>query len=206
MMDKIVNLFAVKNTGFMVVSRSAFATLLKMIQSHNWVSIYGYLLFDAQFGIGYTSTGQTLKRGELELSIDNFMEFLDCGRSYAYRKLRALEKSGLLQRIDKGNHCFRLPHYEEHCGKMYFQERVLKASDAIARTREECFDEFFGYYHFALNLPERERERARKEWYRLTPDEQEQAMEYIETYSETLPKPEHAKLACNYLKDKTYKG
>lgn len=203
MIDKLKNLYSMKNTGYVVVSRSAFAALLAMIASHNLISAYGWLLYQAQFGIGYTSQGLKLKRGEFQFSIKNFQEFLDSGKTYAYKLFHRLETDGLVECIDKANSHYRLPYYEEHCCNYIHR---TKTPDTPARTREECFDEFFGYYHFALNLPERERERARKEWYRLTPDEQEQAMEYIETYSETLPKPEHAKLACNYLKDKTYKG
>lgn len=204
MNHNLKQIYSIKNTGYVIISRSAFVTLLNMIENHNVISAYGYLLQQAQFGVGYSPHGERLERGELEFSLANFMQYLDCGKTYAYKQLNWLIDNGLLKKMDKRGHRYCLPLYEEHCSNFISRTKAHETTAYV--SAEERFDEFFEYYHFTFDIPHRERERARKEWYRLTPEEREQAMEYLETYRDSLARPEHVKLACNYLKDKTFKN
>ena len=129
-------------------------------------------------------------------------------QNFHYLMLKELKRQGLVVRKDRQSLYF-LPYYEKHCSG-----KSTKTKRNVARIQqpedEDCFqdsdfDTFFEYYHYNLELPKSERMKAWKEWQKLNEEEKEEAMRTVSEYNRSLRKKEHAKLACNYLKDKTYK-
>ena len=56
-----------------------------------------------------------------------------------------------------------------------------------------------------LEVQPAEQEKARREWRKLSLEEREEAIRNVQLYKDTIRKKEHTKLACNYLKDKSWK-
>ena len=207
-MDKLKEYFSTDGDGFLPLSKKALLLLIRQVNNHNGATLYTYLLLKAAYKDDFIVDGMKIDKGRVKLDIEELMEFMKCGRSKVYLMLNELKRQGLVVRKDRQSLYF-LPYYEKHCSG-----KSTKTKRNVARIQqpedEDCFqdsdfDTFFEYYHYNLELPKSERMKAWKEWQKLNEEEKEEAMRNVSEYNRSLRKKEHAKLACNYLKDKTYK-
>lgn len=206
-MTNVNLLFAVDTNGYIGISREALFHLLSQIEHPSNEAIYAYLLAKASYTDGWISHGKILNRGYLEINHEEFMKLTKSKESGMYNILNRLIRLGLLERVEKGKNIYRLPFYDLHCGGNYqstSNNRMMRRRLQYTKTESDDFKEFFEFYHFALDIPPSERIKTWQVWQTLTDEEKELAMCNVTQYAESLRKPEHAKLACNYLKDKSF--
>ena len=206
-MTNIETLFPMDNHGYISISRASFNFLLNQIQNPTKETLYAYLLQKASYKDNWYSNGKRIDRGCIEIDHDEFMRFARTKQSNMYTILNWFINKGLLERVSWGSNIYRITHYEEHCGGLITETNSPskeKRKDKNWNNDEEYFKEFFDFYHYILQIPPTEYMRAKREWKKLQEYEKEEAIKNIEKYAESLRKPEHAKMACNYLKDKSF--
>lgn len=199
------------SSGYICFPRKLIIQLLNDINDYDVTSLYFYMLVNANYSSTSSSNGFIVERGELGMSSSEVMEHTKITRSTGYRMLKKLEKEQLIISISKNHHqYFRLPKYEEHCGRQISHEIQLETNrhqESITGTEEEkrTFEKFFGYYHYLLETTPRDKAKAYREWQNLSPEEREEACNNLEIFSQACKGQKHKKLACNYLKEKSYK-
>lgn len=206
--ESIKKLFDVTSGGYVILSRKAVKHLLECIEGHDKGSFYCHLLIEAHYGEPEpVRGGGIVKRGETCIDVQELMKFTGWKKSKVYEELKLLEKAELLVRInDKSHngHCL-LSRYEEHCGRNVRKEERPHNTALLDNQTEAGFEEFFGYYLFTTKTKGVEKEKARREWRKLSLDEREAALRNVPRYTDAVTKSEHLKMACNYLKDKSFK-
>ena len=192
--------------GYIPIRRDILRLLLEQVEKPTDLTIYVYLLMNANFEDGCIVNGRKLQRGDWLVDLKKLCKFCKKQKSSVYEALTRLIDQGLLCRKEGESGIYRINFYEEHCGCQVSPHKSDHRRTPTASTPEveEAFDEFFGFYHYMLHMPEPERERAHREWLRLTPEERIHAFEGITPYTQSLRTPDHAKLACTYLKDKSF--
>lgn len=198
-------LFDCEAGGYILLSRAMVLSLLKQLPQTGPNELYLFLLLHANFSPTGMPGKQKVKRGELYMSIGQLDRRLPASRSTLYRIVRTLEAAQVLHREKQGNRIlFVLPKYEEHCGKLAGgKERA--AQTAQERESERLFNRFFDYYHYAMGISPRDKEKALREWKRLRPEECECALEHVSAYAEASERQQFKKQAFSYLKDKSFK-
>lgn len=206
-MFRIEDLFYTGDEGFLPLSRAALKYLLSQIKDPTREVVYTYLLLQASYKDQYLKNGKVIGRGCVEIDVEELQKFTKTKRANVYLILRNFIKEGLLEKVS--NSIYRLVYYDKHCaGKPVHSKhkaRFVKPSGPNECYEDPEFNEFYDFYHYALNIPPTERMRAWIEWQKLTEDEKEDAMMNITEYRRNLRKEEYAKMACNYLKDRTFK-
>lgn len=208
MQNKMTNkVFDVTTNGYFILSRKAIQHLMSMIDTHDRVSFYCHLLLEAHYGEPQICTdGITINRGEIRIVPQELIGFTHWKKTKVYEELKLLEEEKLLCRIGKpGKSHYRLPMYEEHCGRAVRKEEHQHPSCLKENQTENSFLGFFQYYHFATGTREVDQEKARREWAKLSIAERDEAWKNVSRYKEAVSKTEHLKLACNYLKDRSFK-
>lgn len=202
---KTADVFNTSN-GYITLSRNFVEQVFNHINEYNKEILYGKLLTNANFRDSCTEKGVMLQRGEIEMRIDRLQEITRWKKTKLYDTIKQLEKEDLLVKLtDKGHGCYMLPMYEEHCGSHVRKEERVHTPGPEENRTESSFMDFFSFYHFLLATPRLEQEKARREWQKLSMDEREEAIRNVERYKNAVQKREHLKLACNYLKDKSFK-
>lgn len=204
LLDSILNF---NENGYMALPRKLAELIINQIPIRSAGTLYFYMLVYANFGDGKTNQGVKLIRGSIYLTPGDIMKLTGWSRSTAHEKIKLLEMSGLIERCTEiSKNLFWLPHYEEHCGKsVRLQEQKTKRDIELGSETEKKFQEFFKYYSFMLEVQPAEQEKAHREWRKLSLEEREEAIRNVQLYKDTIRKKEHTKLACNYLKDKSFK-
>lgn len=204
---KISEVYDVAKQGYVILSRNAIRHLLDLTKEQDGASLYCRLLLEAHYGAPKVISDTTvLRRGEVLMPPAEIAEFTGWKKSKIYDALKELEKEGLLKRLDApGQSHYLLPKYEEHSGRSARKEEHPSATGLKDNKTETSFLAFFDYYHFTTGIPKSDKEKARREWTRLSTAEREEATHNIPRYKATVRKAEYLKLACNYLKDKSFK-
>ncbi len=206
--ETINQLFDVTLRGYVILSRNALEYLLEHIGTHDQNTFYCHLLLEAHFGEPQAINANTcIRRGEVCIDPQELMRFTNWKRSKVYEGLKLLEQADLLIRL-KETSCkghFLLTMYERHCGRALRREEHTPPPTLEESQTEKSFEAFFKYYHFITGTREVDKEKARREWARLSLAEREEAMRNVPHYKDAVPKPEHLKRACSYLKDKSFK-
>ena len=193
--------------GYIVLPRKLAELIIKQLPFRNAGTLYLYMLIHANFGDGKTHQGIKLIRGSINLTPCDIIKLTGWSRSTMNYRIKILESNHLIERCTEiSKNLFWLPHYEEHCGKsVRLQEQKTKRDIELGSETEKKFQEFFKYYSFMLEVQPAEQEKARREWRKLSLEEREEAIRNVQLYKDTIRKKEHTKLACNYLKDKSFK-
>lgn len=206
--DSIKKLFDTTYGGYVILSRNVLKHLLDCISVHDSNSLYCYLLVKAHFGEPEViSENCIIRRGEVRFDLQELTDFTGWKKSKIYDELKRLEKAELLLRINgpaRQSHCL-LTLYEEHCGHSTRKEEHPHNITVRENLTEKTFEEFFGYYLFVTNTKEVDKEKARREWSKLNLADRKEALRNVTRYRDAVAKSEHLKLACNYLKDKSFK-
>ena len=198
--------FDIAGNGYITISRKMANLLADRIGMYDEDLLYCMLLIKANYGDTYVHEDKLLHRGEIIMSPQDLSVLTGWKKTKVYATLNQLKKRQLLENVEgeiQGH--YRLPLYEEHCGRTVRPEERKPAPSAAETQTESAFLRFFEYYHFTTRLPRKERERAHREWKKLSLEEREEALQNVFRYKEATPKSEHLKLACNYLKDKSFK-
>lgn len=206
--DNIKNLFDTTYGGYVILSRNVLEHLLGCISVHDINSLYCYLLLKAHFGEPEViSENCIIRRGEVRFDIQELADLTGWKKSKIYDELKLLEKAELLLRINgparQGHYLLTL--YEEHCGHSARKEEHPHSTTVRENLTEKTFEEFFGYYLFITKTKEVDKEKARREWSKLCLADRKEALQNVTRYRDAVTKSEHLKLACNYLKDKSFK-
>lgn len=187
--------------GYIPINREALEYLLKQIEHPTDEVVYLFMLHQAQFKDGQIIHGIRLKRGDLYLNPHELEKYTKWKKSKIYHYLNRLIRDGFLKKLKWGEPIYHMNYYEEHCGKLITN---FKLKEEKTSPDDTSFEDFYDFYHYALDITPTEKVKARREWNKLTPDEREVAMQHITDYSESIRKREHIKHACNYLRDKTF--
>lgn len=205
--ESIKRLFDVTGGGYVILSRKTLKHLLQCIDMHDSNTLYCYLLIEAHFGEPAEINGNYLiRRGEILINLQELMNFTGWKRSKVYKELKMLEKAELLVRIPDMPHNghYQLLMYEEHCGRSTRKEEHPHHISLQENQTEQSFEEFFEYYLFITKTKEVDKEKARREWNKLSLAERKDALQNVTRYRDAVTKSEHLKQACNYLKDKSF--
>lgn len=200
-------LFSCKSGGYIVIPRQLALHLLRQLKENGPTELYAYMLVNANFATTGQKGGTTIQRGELDMSIEELLKTYNGSRSTLYRTLLELETNEVIIKKKRGNRVFFvLPKYEQHCGRQVRpEERKPIPQTPEESNTEKSFEEFFGYYHFVMHLPSKDKEQARREWKHLSLDEREEALQNVIPYRDASQGQRYRKQAYNYLKDKSFK-
>lgn len=206
-MTFIENLFSTDGEGYLPISRKALIHLIKQIPNPDYKTLYTWMLLEAAFKDDFFVNGIHLAKGCLQLDLNELMKIMKCKRSRAYSIVKSLIDEGLLKK-EKQKDIYRLVHYNKHCSTksdFLVPKRIKLTSPGKKDSFQDSkFDDFFDYYHYELNQVPCERMKTWNEWKKLSDEERELAFANVSKYKISLRKEEHAKYACNYLKDKSY--
>lgn len=198
--------FDIAGNGYITISRKMANLLANGIVMYDEDLLYCMLLIKANYGDTCVQEGKLLHRGEIIMTPQDLSALTSWKKTKVYATLDKLKKRQLLESVEgEIQGCYRLPMYEEHCGRTVRPEERKPVPAAPETETESSFLRFFDYYHFTTRLPRKECERARREWKKLSLEEREEALQNVFRYKEATLKTEHLKLACNYLKDKSFK-
>lgn len=207
-LESIKKLFSVTSGGYVILSRKTIMHLLEYIDAPDRASFYCYLLLEAHFGEPEAICGGgIIRRGEICINSQELMKFTGWKKSKVYEELKLLEKAELLVRINDTPHKghYLLTMYEEHCGHNVRREEHSHNTALQKNQTEMDFEEFFSFYLFVTKTKEVDKEKARREWSKLSLAERREALQNVPRYKDAVSKSEHLKMACNYLKDKSFK-
>ena len=191
--------------GYITFPRAVVKHQFQAISTFDPDNIYCHLLFNANFADGPDADGIYLKRGEINIYITRLAKFTGWGRSALYNLLRKFEQEGLLIPDKEHPHRYLLMMYEEHCGRSVRKEERLHTPAPGETLNKQRFEKFFEFYHFVMHTPQADKESAWKEWQKLSLEEREEAFRNLAAYRDATKGNAHQKLACNYLKSKSFK-
>ena len=166
-----------------------------------------------------------LKRGELECTLSQFMNIFGWTRYKVRAFLQNLEKLKKISfrylGLDNRRRVIRLNDYDRIMRNEMFsdesksprKEEPIKVEvtydengKPVLKTPKKRFHFFWSYYHEVFpEVPQIEFEMARKHWMKMSVDEHFEVLDSIKPFADKLTF-ENKKLACNYLRDKTYKS
>lgn len=148
--------------------------------------------------------GHTLvcERGESLYSIESWADMFRWDKCKAKRFLRKLATDKVIEFLPcPGNITthLRVIDYNLWTGSRYEARQKKKEQEDLR------FREFWDKYHATTRKPKTNRTRAEREWRKLTPQEQELAIEGIEHYFfDTVTDTRYCKQAATYLSDKIF--
>lgn len=203
--NTIKGLFSPMAGGYITFPRAVVKHEFQAIGIYDPDSIYCHLLLNANYADGPDADGIYLKRGEINIYIARLAKITGWGRSALYNLLRSFEKEGLLASDKDHPHRYLLLMYEEHCGRSVRKEERPHTPAPEETQNRERFESFFEFYHFVMHTPQADKESAWKEWQKLSLEERDAAFQNLKTYQNSTKGNAHQKLACNYLKSKSFK-
>ncbi len=179
---------------------------------------------DAKVQIGYNII--ECKRGESLNSLGTWAKFFNWNKSKVRRFFILLQKDNMIrfESVQKSTH-LTVCNYDIYQGERNASETQVKrkrnASETQVNTNNKNnnennennennslggFEFFFNSYYEKIKKPKEQKEKAKREWEKLTQQEQIHAHFQIESYSKTKPQNEHQYLAMckNYLSGKLF--
>lgn len=141
------------------------------------------------------------QRGESAVSLRHWSEFFKWSRSKTTRFFQKLEEEGLIKIIphQKGIFHIRIVNYDFWTGHISPEAREEKKKE-----KSEFFDIFWNKYHETMQKPKQNVARVRREWDKLTKEEQQTAIDRIEEVYYHTNDTRFIPLASTYLKDKAF--
>lgn len=183
--------------GYIRLPRALVNMIFDCIDSCKPCWVYLWMLTKAAYGTISKSNHVILNRGEIELNVIKMTEIFKCSDVYLYRIINQFVKQGLIRK--KNEEVYELPMYDKHCCYIMDKKAFVDQSKL-----QGSFKEFWTVYHRFLNIPETDRYRTERMWAKMSPDEREQALQYIQNYKAYTKGHNYKKSAYNYLKDKMY--
>lgn len=141
------------------------------------------------------------QRGDSVVSLRHWSESFKWSRSKATRFFQKLEKEGLIKIIphQEGIFHIRIVNYDFWTGHISPEAREEKKKE-----KSEFFDIFWNKYHETMQKPKQNVARVRREWDKLTKEEQQTAIDHIEEVYYHTNDTRFIPLASTYLKDKAF--
>ncbi len=190
-------LFHIEEGGYIRLPRKLVDMILDYIACYKPCCLYFWMLVRAAYGPIHSSDGKILAKGEIELNVYEMADAFNCSYAYLYRIINHFIRLGILEKKKRG--IYMLPMYDKHCNCMMDKKAFVDQSKL-----QGSFKEFWTVYHRFLNIPETDRYRTERMWAKMSPDEREQALQYIQNYKAYTKGHNYKKSAYNYLKDKMY--
>lgn len=190
--------------GFIVLSRKLLQEcLLSMEQAVTEPVAFLIILYTSHY-----SYQGTLQRGESALTLDKWSRLFHWSRWATKRYFDKLFEEGeLTERYEGKKRVLRLTRYEELCGKEagHAPRKECRTNPPAPSLTDQEFEYFFGYY-YSVNraLEPSDKDLARKEWGKLSPDERKMAAANVYEYYLTMQDVKHARKAYNYLRHKSF--
>ncbi|WP_455671786.1 hypothetical protein [Phocaeicola sp.] len=199
------SLFDCKSGGYIIISRQAMLYLLKSIKIDSPFNLYVHMLANANYNDKEYPNGNKSLRGELDITTDELGNELHVPHTSIYRMVKELEKNKVVvKKNDRFHPYFLLTMYEEHCGYRVRPEERAAAQAKVSLT-EEDFETFFSFYYHIMEIPPKDKEKARREWSRLSMDDRDEALCNIITYHNASNGQKYMKHAYSYLREKSFK-
>lgn len=193
-----------KYGGFIVLSRQLLREcLLSMEQAVTNPVAFLLILYMSRY-----SYQDTLERGESSFTLDEWSRLFHWSRWATKRYFdKLLEEGELTERYEGKKRILRLTRYEELCGKEagHAPSKECKTEPPAPSLTDEEFERFYEYY-YSVNrtLEPSDKNLARKEWGKLSPNERRMATANVYDYYLTMQDVRHAKKAYNYLRHKSF--
>ena len=138
------------------------------------------------------------ERGESVLSFSHWAEIFGWGRGRTRRFFARMFEEGIIEQLlNQFTTHIRIPDYDLLVGQRKIGGKRNKSGDAL-------FNEFWEKFHDELELPKVNIGRARREWRKLSPAEQELAIRNIGEYHYHHSDPRFCLQAAGYLADKAF--
>lgn len=140
------------------------------------------------------------QRGESLISYRHWSEILGWTRPRTTRFIQRLQEEGTLKIIPHDSKLLhlRIENYD------WWMGQVKLTSNNMATKTLEDFNLFWDKYHQITESNKKSVARARREWLKLTPKEQELAYNRIEEFYYHINDLRFVPLAATYLKDKSF--
>ncbi len=140
-------------------------------------------------------------RGESAISLRRWSELFQWSRTKAIRFFQEIEKKGLIRIIPQPRNIFHIQivNYDFWTGTL-----SPEAREESKKRESESFHVFWDRYHETVQKPKLNVARARREWDKLTPQEQQLAIDHIEEFYYHTNDTRFIPLASTYLKDKAF--
>lgn len=195
---KIKSQKAPENKGFMIIPRKLLGEIIQNIDSPVSTKMAWFILL---YLCRYTRQGE-VRRGEVALSISQMKSYFHWNTYQTRMFIKKLEdEHRITQRTKKGIRIISIVGYEDICG----DNAAHPSAQERPRSVKAHFEEFWELYHETnYQLTPSDKEAAWKEWKKLTREERILAIENIYEYYCSMKDINHAKKACNYLKDKSF--
>lgn len=140
------------------------------------------------------------KRGESLHSYRDWSQIFHWSLGKTFRFIQRLQKEGVIEIITHKENTvlhLRVVDYERWTGFPESNKKKKKAPD-------ENFHLFWQKYHETTQQAKRNIAKAQREWKKLTPKEQQLAIDNIEEYYYHLTNTTYTLGACNYLANKAF--
>lgn len=117
------------------------------------------------------------QRGESVVSLRHWSQLFNWSRSKATRFFQKIQEEGIIKIIphQKGIFHIHINNYDFWTGCISPEAREEKKKE-----KSEAFDVFWDKYHETMQKPKQNVARARREWDKLTKEEQQTAIDHIE--------------------------
>lgn len=137
-------------------------------------------------------------RGESILSIAHWAEIFGWQRSRTRYFFRKMFKNGIIKRLNNP--------YTTHIKVVNYDQLVgqSKWKSGLPKTEGIDFDGFWKKYHEITQTRKMNVGRARREWKKLSANEQKTAIEHIDEYYDNLKDIKFCMQASTYLSDKAF--
>lgn len=198
--------FDALSKGYILLPKHLLETLLK---DTNRPMTELEALLTLLVNVNYKQTGCQIKgqaltceRGESLYSMDSWADIFRWDKYKAKRFLRKLAADKMIEFLPcPGNATthLRVIDYNLWTGCRY------EARQKKQEQEDKRFTEFWNKYHATTRKPKSNRTRAQREWRKLTPEEQQTAIDGIEHYFfDTVTDTRYCKQAATYLSDKIF--
>ena len=141
------------------------------------------------------------QRGESVISQQHWSQLFQWSRSKTLRFFQKIQEEGIIKIIphQKGIFHIHINNYDFWTGCISPEAREEKMKE-----KSEVFDVFWDKYHETMQKPKQYVARARREWDKLTKEEQQTAIDHIEEVYYHTNDTRFIPLAATYLKDKAF--
>ena len=147
----------------------------------------------------HQNSNLTCKRGESLYSYRDWSHILHWSTGRTYRFIRQLSEKGMITFILHPSNSLhiKVTDYDKWVGN---SEQLKEHKKNI----NELFHLFWGKFHEVTQLPKTNIAKAQKVWKKLSPNEQQLAIDRIEDYYYQLSDVRFTLQACNYLSNKAF--
>lgn len=139
-------------------------------------------------------------RGESLFSYRDWSHIFHWSLGKTYRFIHQLQQKGIIEVIPHSERTIlhiRIANYDQWVGPS-------EARKAKKKEADEKFDAFWEQFHTLTLLPKENVAKAQREWDKLSPEEQQLAIDRIEEYYYHLTNTKFILRACSYLSNKAF--